>query len=151
MIGYALVGFQRLANGVVRTFDQEGLTPVLVIDRRIVLSSQFLAELMVTIHRSAERQLRLEVLLNTQGFAGLLRAKQTDRLIHRLRQAIPASLASEISVERRTVLSRAAGPLRPITVGLAMDQDSLPEWTSPLRLTFRPQQANDIQLEFSHG
>lgn len=151
MIGYSSMGFQRLADGVVRTFDQEGLTPVLVLDRRVVLSTQFFAELIGAIHRSAGRHIRLEVLLNSQGLMGLLRAKQTDRLIYRLRQAIPEAMASDVSVECRTVLSRAGGPSRPLTVGLALDQDSLPEWASSLRLTFRPRQAGDIQLELSYG
>jgi hypothetical protein len=143
--------FQQLADEILRLADSEGLTPVLKLDNRVVLSGPFLTALAESLHNTATRRVRIEVLLCNYGIAGFWRSWRTDRLVSRWGRAIPNAIANAVTVERRTILSRAAGPSRPLVVGIAMEKDPLPEWTQSLRVTFRPRHVNDIQLVLSQA
>ena len=138
--------FYSLASEVVRRADQGGVTPVIAIDGRVTLSDLFVGEFIRTLHGIAERPIRIETLLRSDGVFGFWRARQTDRLSSRLARLVPQELVGHVSVERRTVLSRAAGPTRPLAVGIAGMFDPLPDWACAMRVTHRPIHMDDFQL-----
>ncbi len=135
-----------LALDVVRKADQGGLTPVIAVDGNVTLSDMFVGEFIRTLYGIAERPIRIEALLRSDGIFGFWRARQTDRLANRLTRLVPQELVRYVSVERRTVLSRAAGPTRPLAMGIAGVFDPLPDWACAMRVTHRPIHMDDFQL-----
>lgn len=119
---------------------------MIAVDGRVTLGDQFVSEFIRTLYGIAERPIRLEALLRTDGILGFWRARQTDRLAIRLAKLVPHELARHVSVERRTVLSRVGGPTRPLIVGIAGILDPLPAWACAVRVTHRPIHMDDFQL-----
>lgn len=138
-----------LAERCVEMADRHGRTPVLAVERELVLSPAFYSALAVELHRAADRAVRLELLVDLERKASLWRARSARRRAELLQAAVAEVLGGAVGVETRTVLSRPAGPLRPLVVGLAAIGDPVPSWAAVLRVTCRPTHTDDVQLVLS--
>lgn len=138
-----------LADRCVEMADHHGQTPVLAVERGLYLAPAFYGALAVELHRAAQRTLRLEVLVDLERRASLWRARGARRRAEALHASLHPLLGGDIAVEARTLLSRPAGPLRPLAVGLANVGDPVPSWAAVLRLTCRPAHTDDVHLVLS--
>lgn len=138
-----------LAERCVEMADRRGQTPVLAVERGLILAPAFYGALAVELHRAAQRTLRLEVLVDLERRASLWRARGARRRAEALQATIRPLLGDGAAVEARTMLSRPAGALRPLAVGLATAGAPVPSWAAVVRLTCRPAHTDDVHLVLS--
>jgi len=142
-----------LASEMIGLSDRRGKTPVLMVDRGIVLENVFFQHLTESLLEIAGRALRWEILQSSltwfgKGWVQRERIRQMRHVVQRLESTSGERPAHSYRIEVQTcvVFSHAAGPLRPLVVGIADWEDTLPPWTHPLRLTNLPRTLRDIQL-----
>lgn len=133
--------------------DRRGKTPVVMVDRGIVLEDVFFQHLTESLLEIAGRDVRWEILHSSltwfgKGWVQRERIRQLQRIVQRLESTSSdrPPRASRIEVQTCVVFSHPAGPLRPLVVGIADWEDTLPPWTHELRLTNLPRTPRDIQL-----
>lgn len=137
---------QPLAERCVESADHHGRTPVIHVQRGLTLAPEFYAALATELRRAARRSLRFEILVDLERTLSPWRARAAARHAEGIRGALLPIFADSAAVETRTVLSRPAGPQRPLVVGFGAVDDSVPGWASVLRLTCRPTGTDDFQL-----
>lgn len=135
-----------LALRCVEHADRHGRTPVIVTDPGLTLAPEFFAALAGELHAIVERPLRIEFLIDLERVLSLWRSASVTRRVERVRAALSPQLAQLAVVDTRAVLSRPAGPRRPLVVGFSSSGGPLPLWAASVRVTCRPAALDDFQL-----
>lgn len=140
------VTLQPLAERCVESADHQGRTPVILVERGLTLAPEFYAALATQLRRVAGRSLRFEIFVDLERTLSPWRTRTASRRAEGIRGALLPIFGDSATVETRTVLSRPAGPQRPLVVGFGAADDSVPSWAATLRLTCRPTATDDFQL-----
>lgn len=133
--------------------SQRGVTPVLVVDPRLVLADEFYVALCQQLTARTDRPVRLEVLpghrFDVRGLrpgawwsnpwlpapvASTVWTPLRRRSIRRLAARLPA----RARVEPTLAVARPAGPLREMVVGLAGPRDELPRFAQEIIFGIEP-------------
>ena len=140
----------QLARRVVRTADELGRTPVLEIGRDVRMTNEFYAQLFAAVVQQTRRDLRVEVMAGGYGFAKELflrgQMKRLRAVATRMSELRLDEVGGMVEIDRRMVLSRPAGRLRPLVMGLMLVSGPLPSWTEKLRLVLKPVESTDYQI-----
>lgn len=141
-----------LATVVCHAADQLGRTPLLRVAGDVVPRVPFYRTLLRDLSTHADRPLHVELLASQVGLLQLYAVARIERYLRRaLRDLEKFALAGvtegrSIEIRRRAVLSRAAGPARPLVVGIALESEPVPAWARPLRLARQPLGPDDVRL-----
>ena len=149
---------QPLAERCIESADHHGRTPLILIERGLTLAPEFYAALAATLRSAVaegdpaapcgagSRSLRFEILVDLERTLTPWRARAASRQVEGIRGTLRPLFGESAAVETRTVLSRPAGPQRPLVVGFGAVHDSVPAWAAVLRLRCRPTALDDFQL-----
>ena len=136
--------------------SQRGVTPVLVVDPRLVLHDEFYISLCRQLIQRTGRQVRLDLLPDhrfacARGGAGFwgsllstpwLPAPLSSTILTPLRKLSVRRVASRLPAEARlestVAVSRPGGALRELVVGLAGPRDELPRFAQEIILGVEP-------------
>lgn len=135
-----------LAERCVDHADRHGRTPVVVADRELVLAPEFFVALAEELAAIVERPLRMEFLVDLERVVPLLRGGAVRRQVERIRAGLSPRFGQQVAVDTRAVLSRPAGPRRPLVVGIGSTRDMLPPWAASVRVTCSPSTLDDFHL-----
>lgn len=135
-----------LAMRCVDQADRHGRTPVMVTDPGLTLAPEFYLALASELHAIVERPLRMEFLIDLERSIPLWHAASVTRRVERIRMALLPQFGPSAEVGTRAVLSRPAGPRRPLVVGVSSTGNPLPPWAASIRVTCRPVGLDDFQL-----
>lgn len=141
-----MASLQELAELLVDSADRRGKTPVITLDEDLRIADAFFFELGLQIGKTAQRPWRWEVLQEATSLRRMWRRRQRFQQLQRVIAALHAEDCCETTVESRLLLSRPAGPLRSLAIGIADWHDSIPSWGHSLRLTTNPTRLDDVQL-----
>lgn len=126
--------------------DRHARTPVIVADAGLLLAPEFFVALAEELRAVVERPLRIEFLVDLERIFPLRRSGSVTRRVERIRAALSPQLGQQVAVDTRAVLSRPAGPRRPLVVGIGSTRDVLPSWAAGIRVTCRPTVLDDFHL-----
>lgn len=140
-----ITAIRELADHLVALSDEQGLTPVLATDGSVTLRPAFYMTLLQQLPVAAGRHVRLELLINSARLNWISRYR-VARLNKILSTFIRESSTGALSLERRLTLSRPAGILRPLTVGLTLSPCELPAWATLVELSYRPSRLSQVQV-----
>lgn len=135
-----------LAVRCVDQADRHGRTPVVVVDSGLVLAPEFFVALAEELSAIVERPLRMEFLVDLERILPLRRSGGITRQVERIRAALSPQLGQQVAVDTRAVLSRPAGPRRPLVVGIGLTRSPLPPWAAGIHVTCRPAVPDDFHL-----
>jgi len=141
-----------LVRAVCELESQRGVTPVLVVDPRLVLADEFYVTLCRLLANRTGRSIRLEALpghrfaSNGRGSGWLshpwvpapLASPILAPLRRRALRRVAARLPGEARLEPTLAVARPAGMLRELVVGLAGPRDELPRFAQEILLGANP-------------
>lgn len=135
-----------LAAHLVNLSDRRGFTPVLTTDNSVSLKPAFYENLFRSLLHITNRSVRLEILEQPTSSLRWLQHWLVNRQLRHLQRSMPAEMQSQVVVERRLILSRPSGAMRPFVFGVARSAQHLPDWGTRVELTTTPTRISQIQL-----
>jgi len=135
-----------LAEHLVDISDRHGFTPVLTTDNSVSLRPAFYQSLLGALLNISKRSVRLEILNQPTSALHWLQHWMVNRELQKIRRCVPAELQAQVTVERRLILSRPSGAMRPLVIAAASAGQILPDWGRRVELTTTPARTNQIQL-----
>lgn len=143
-----MLDIEGLATQLVEASEKRGKTPLIRVGRDVVLQPAFYQALLVALVQRAGRDVRVEVVaaeLNWRSGLQVSRSKRSvERAMRQLRRQ--GGLSFDVQVQRRVLLSRAAGVTRPFVLGIADELESIPAWAHGLRVARQALDPQDIQI-----
>ena len=132
------------AESLVDLADHHGFTPVVACDRSVRLSNSFYVHLLRELAVKADRPIRVEVF--SDEAISWWNNWTIARFVRMLESCAKREQQLRVSVERRLMLSRPAGAMRPLAIGMILHPATLPEWARLIELTARPKHTSQIQI-----
>jgi hypothetical protein len=146
MLGNKMQSLADFASHLIQVSDRRGQTPVIVLDRRLSIGKDFISEFLSQLAAIAERNVRIEIITSAPKSVLSLSGLRNQRLKKLLERSLDPQHQRVLTVETRLVLSRPAGPSRPLVIGFCGSVELVPAWGRLVELTSMPTETTQFQV-----